>query len=45
MEKYDSCRICGLDSEVGYINPTTGLCNACTCDEEYREHEQRVSGF
>lgn len=44
MTKYNSCRICGLDAEVGYVNPITGLCNVCTGDEEYNEHERRVSG-
>jgi len=43
-EKYDSCRICGLDITVGYVNPMTGYCNACASDAEYNEHERRTSG-
>ena len=37
--KYNSCRICGLDAEVGYVSPTTGLCNVCA---SYEEHKYRI---
>ena len=42
--KYECCRLCGTDAEVTYIDQITGLCNGCTTNEEYNEHERRVSG-
>ncbi len=44
MEKHTCCRLCGIDAEAEYVNQITGLCNSCTTDEEYNEHEHRVSG-
>lgn len=28
-KKYDSCTICGMDSDCGYVNQEDGLCQAC----------------
>lgn len=42
--KYKECRICGIEADCAYISQISGLCNTCISNEEYYEHEHRVSG-
>ncbi len=44
MESPIECRMCGAESSTTYVDFYTKLCIKCASDEEYREHEQRVSG-
>jgi len=43
-EKYEECRNCGKSTKDVCVNSITGLCNTCTSNEEYNEHERRTSG-
>ena len=42
--KYKECRICGTGADCTYISQENGLCQSCQSNEEYYEHEHRVSG-
>lgn len=42
--KYKECRLCGTEADCTYISQEDGLCQACRANEEYYEHERRVSG-
>jgi len=44
ITKYKDCKICGVDASCMYVSQITGLCNACTIDEEYNTHEKMISG-
>ena len=33
----DSCKICGMDADCGYVSKQTGLCSACDNRENYEE--------
>ncbi len=40
-KKYDSCKICGMDADCGYVNQEDGLCQVCRASEEYYEHRTK----
>ncbi len=42
--KYKECRMCGTEADCTYISQIDGLCQSCRSNEEYYEHERRVSG-
>ncbi len=42
--KYRECRLCGTEADCDYISQEDGLCQSCRSNEEYYEHERRVSG-
>lgn len=42
--KYKECRLCGTEADCTYISQINGLCQSCRSNEEYYEHEHRVSG-
>ena len=42
--KYKECKMCGTEADCVYISQEDGLCQSCRNNEEYYEHEHRVSG-
>ncbi len=42
LSKPNKCRLCGVESDMIYVDPITELCTDCVISEEYNQLERQI---